>query len=53
MAHPVKIIDVVSDEDFDRFDIVRRNEVVDGMWGMSHIRITDEEIEEALIVVKG
>jgi hypothetical protein len=44
MIYPVKIIDILNDEDVEGFDVVQKYEAVDGMYGLSHVKITDADI---------
>lgn len=45
MVSPIKVKDVVDNFEIDDFETVRKYEVVDAMWGMNHIGITDEDIK--------
>ena len=45
MITPVKPADIIKDKYCETFDVVQRYEMIDAMWGLSHIQITDEDIK--------
>lgn len=45
MIYPIKVIDIINQEYISDFDVVRKYETVDGMWGITPIKITDEDIK--------
>ena len=44
MITPVKVNDCIT-MDGDSFDVVRKYDTVDAMWGMGHIVLTDDDIK--------
>ena len=45
MTTPVKVKELITNMDADRFDVVQKYETVDAMWGMEHMVLTDEDIK--------
>lgn len=45
MITPVKIKELITNMDGDRFEVVQMYETVDAMWGMEHMVLTDEDIK--------
>ena len=45
MITPVKVKEIVTKMDGERFDVVQKYDTIDAMWGMEHMVLTDEDIE--------
>ena len=46
MIEPVKVIDIVRDDNCQtKYDIVNKYEVVDGMYSIDAVELTDKEID--------
>ena len=45
MITPVKIKELITNMDGERFEVVQMYETVDAMWGMEHRVLTDEDIK--------
>lgn len=45
MIHPIKAIDAVRRVEGEPLDIAEKYEVIDAMWGLSHFKLTDDDIK--------
>ena len=45
MIEPIKAIDAVKHVDSEVLDVVEKYEVIDVMYGLDHIKLTDEDIQ--------
>ena len=45
MSHFVKAIDAVRNRDGEILDVVEKYEVIDALWGLDHVKLTDEDIK--------
>lgn len=45
MKNPIKAIDAIKCVDGEVLDVVEKYEVIDAMYGLDHIKLTDEDIQ--------
>ena len=45
MKHPIKAIDAIKCGDSEVLDVVEKYEVIDAMYGLDHIKLTDKDIQ--------
>ena len=45
MITPVKVKEIVKKMDGYNFDIVKKHDTIDAMWGMEHMILTDKDIK--------
>lgn len=44
MINPIKVNEVIENIEEDDFEIVENYETIDALWGLTHIKITDDDI---------
>lgn len=45
MKNPIKAIDAIKYVDSEVLDVVEKYEVIDAMYGLDHIKLTDKDIQ--------
>lgn len=45
MKNPIKAIDAIKCVDSEVLDVVEKYEVIDAMYGLDHIKLTDKDIQ--------
>lgn len=45
MIAPVEVRKIVANMDGESFDVVKKYETIDAMWGMEHMVLTNEDIK--------
>ena len=45
MITPLKVIDIIQKCHDEAFEVVQKYETVDGLWGMEHRKLTDNDIK--------
>ena len=45
MVNPIKVKEIITKMDGYNFDVVRKYDTIDAMWGMEHMVLSDKDIK--------